>query len=386
MKVNGSGPLPATVMTIGEAPGADEDASGIPFVGKSGHLHDALLAASGVKRETCRVSNVIKHRPPNNKLESLEHAWWTDKKSKAKKFGCKYFADGMYYNDIVAEGLTEIKQEIKDCQPQVIVAFGNVPLWALTGNLGIANWRGSELVCRDFPSIPVIPTYHPAYVLRVYSWRATVLHDLKVRAFGKHSQDRVPPNYSFHVAQAADAAWGLVMGIKAWVNNHPRTWLSVDVETRYGRIACVGIATTALDAICIPMMHVTGDRYWSDIDERMIAIGIRELLEHPNVLVTGQNFNYDRQYFFRDPLFQFLPRLDFDTMIGQHLLLPGTPKDLSYLSSMYCRFHRYWKEEGKEVEDDVDEDRWWKYNCLDAAVTFEVMQRQRLTLMKAGLL
>ena len=158
--------------------------------------------------------------------------------------------------------------------------------------------------------------------------------------------------------------------------------LVCDVETRHGRIACVGFGWSPLDALCIPLMHVNGTRYWLEV-EGQLAAAIRRIMEHPRVRLIGQNFNYDRQYFYRDPLFGFRPRLHYDTMIGQHLLFPGVPKDLAYQASHYCQWHRFWKDEGKEITS-ADEGQWWNYNCRDCVATWEVASVTRPLLVKAG--
>lgn len=393
------------VMVVGESYGENEEIEHArtgqvsPFVGKSGALLTSMLARAGIPRETCFVTNVVNRRPPDNKLEGKNHAWWTDGKGKAKKFGCSHFAAGFWFNDYVREGLDALVEAIEREKPEVIVALGNLALWATTRNTGVANWRGSELwwqgpladetaPAEDAPpallllpdrTIAVVPTYHPAYVLRVWAWQATVMHDLRRRVVGKldRPEAREEPAYAFlhkptfsEACEVLQALWNL------------GTPLACDVETRRGRIACVGMGWSATHAVCIPLMHVDGRRWWLPDQEAILCNGITNLMQRCKLI--GQNFNYDRQYFIADPVFGFTPRTSFDTMIAQHLLYPGTPKDLSYLSSMYCQHHRYWKDEGKEIADGVDEERWWWYNCMDCCKTFEVAQAQRPMLVRAG--
>lgn len=403
-------------MLVGEAYGEHEEAEHkrtgqpSPFVGKSGQLLNSMLARAGIPRETCFVTNVVNRRPPDNKLESSNHAWWTDKKGKAEKWGCTHFAAGQWFNDQIREGLDALAVEIRERKPEVIVASGNLALWALTRNTGIASWRGSELwwqgpLADETPpkwegpvmvpgtaesirlipdsTVAVVPIYHPAYILRVWPWHAVTMHDLRRRVVGKldHPELREEPKYNFIHMPTFAQAQGVLGGLLLRGGD-----IACDVETRRGRIACVGFGWSPTDAVCIPLMHVDGRRWWPEDQEPFLTHAIKLLMEHPRVSLIGQNFNYDRQYFSADPCFHFTPRTGFDTMIAQHLLYPGTPKDLSHLSSMYCRHHRYWKEEGKEVEDDVDEERWWYYNCMDCAKTVEVAGMQKPMLVKAGFL
>lgn len=402
-------------MIVGESYGSDEAAThartGLPspFVGKSGHLLDGMLARAGIPRAECFVTNVVNRQPPGNKLDSKSHAWWTDKKSKAQKWGCTHFAAGQWFNDYIREGLDALAVEIQERRPEVIVAFGNLALWALTRNTGIGNWRGSELWWQgplaDEPAqtagsvpeiqvhlagladstIAVVPTYHPAFLFKAWQWYPTVMHDLRRRVVAKldKPEAREEPAYKFAHMPTFDGAIAILDELWRRAQAGPLV-LANDVETRRGRIACTGFAWSPLEAMCVPLAHVDGRRWWPADEEAILCNQIENLMRHGNVELVGQNFNYDRQYYIVDPLFGFVPRTGFDTMIAQHLLYPGTPKDLSHLSSLYCAHHRFWKDEGKEIADDVDEERWWWYNCVDNVKTFEVATVQRPMLVKAG--
>ena len=86
----------------------------------------------------------------------------------------------------------------------------------------------------------------------------------------------------------------------------------------------------------IPFIRLTGlgfDSFWTEVQEYEIVHRIRKILTHPQVSIEGQNFLYDTQYIYA--FLAALPRLEFDTMLAHHLLFPGTPKGLDYLSSFY---------------------------------------------------
>jgi uracil-DNA glycosylase len=413
-RVPGHGPLPANsrIMIVGEAPGADEEERGKPFVGKSGWLLDSLLAQSGIGRSGCYVTNVCKYRPPANKVEE----WWTDNAAKARRNALPFRHGDHWLHGYVAEGLADLPHEIEAAKPEVVVALGNLALWALTGETGIGNWRGSELWFAGVPvpgawdwnfkkvkggpvqevatgragaasEIAVVPTYHPKDVLKMWTLKATVTHDLRARVVGKMGRPelRREPAYNFTVGKSFHHAMNELDDVICEVG-HTFGELVCDIETRRGRLVCAGLGWSPTDALCIPFMHVDGTRFWTPSEEAQLAQGLKYLLaDHKGHAVGNQNWNYDRQYFMKDPAFGFRPRIDFDTMIAQHLYLPGTPKDLSYLSSLYCAHHRFWKEEGKEVVAEVDEDRFFNYNCLDAVKTWEVWQIQKRLLKEARL-
>ena len=202
-------------------------------------------------------------------------------------------------------------------------------------------WKGEA---RGLGRVPVIPTYHPSYVLRVWEWKAAVTQDLRARVVAKmgHPELREMPPYRFvYNGSAAKDYYRPLEHILALLAVGPLD-LACDVETKGGRIACNGFAWSELDAVCVPLMHVDFSRVWDRSTEGELCHAMRRIMEHPNARLIGQNFNYDRQYFIRDPAFGFRPRLHYDTMIGQHLLYPGMPKDLAYQSSLYCKWHRFW--------------------------------------------
>lgn len=123
---------------IGEGPGEDEDEQGLPFVGKAGQLLDKMISAMGLSTtEDVYICNIVKCRPPGNRNPLPPEV------------------------TACAPYLTE---QLDLVRPKVIVTLGNVPLKALFGVDGITKLRGSWRVYKG--SIPVMPTYHPAYVLR----------------------------------------------------------------------------------------------------------------------------------------------------------------------------------------------------------------------------
>ena len=154
--VFGEGDPKAGLMFIGEGPGRDEDLQGRPFVGKAGELLDKMIAAIGLSRSEVYVANVVKCRPPDNRTPFPEEA---------------------------AACLGYLRRQIALIQPKVIVTLGATPLRELVGlKEGITKVRGQwkRLETGD-RTIPVMPTFHPAYVLRQYTQevRRSVWADLK---------------------------------------------------------------------------------------------------------------------------------------------------------------------------------------------------------------
>ncbi len=142
--VFGEGAPQARLMFVGEGPGRDEDQQGRPFVGKAGELLDKMIGALGLRREDTYIANVVKCRPPDNRTPTPDEA-------KA----C----------------LGYLHRQIELVQPAVIVTLGATPLRELVGvSEGITKVRGQwRRVTVGGREIPVMPTFHPAYVLRQYT-------------------------------------------------------------------------------------------------------------------------------------------------------------------------------------------------------------------------
>ncbi len=143
----------AQVMFIGEGPGEDEDRQGVPFVGRAGQLLTRMILAMGLDRNSqdpakaAYIANIVKCRPPGNR------------------------------NPAPDEGsvcISYLKRQIQLVQPKVIVLLGNVPLSFLMGKSGITRMRGQWL---HYGDIPVMPTFHPAYILRFESNRVKFIEE-----------------------------------------------------------------------------------------------------------------------------------------------------------------------------------------------------------------
>lgn len=152
--VFGYGNPSAEVMFIGEAPGADEDRIGEPFVGRSGHLLDKMLNAIGLKREDCYITNVLPWRPPGNRTPT----------------------DGE-----VAVCLPFLKRQIELINPKIIFLLGGSAANAVLNNgESISHLRGHfiDYTTDNGQVIPTLSSFHPAYLLRSAPQKAKAWSDL----------------------------------------------------------------------------------------------------------------------------------------------------------------------------------------------------------------
>lgn len=375
-KVKGVGPVGAKIMVVGEAPGEDDIKVGKPFVGASGGMLEEWLRGIGVRREHCYLTHVAKYRPFGGEISS----WIAHKRS--DKTEEHVLVNDWWVDPILAQGVEELKEEIARIKPNLIVALGNTALWALTGNTGIEQWRGS--LCKH-EGYKVIPTMHPIQVLRQYEWNPIVLEDF--RRIKKHMEfPELPTVTENFIIRPSFAS---VMDFLSKVGRK----FSVDIETKAGEIDCIGIGTSNTDAICIPFMCEKGS-YWSEDEETEIMYRLYQILTNPLAEIIGQNFAYDAAYIHRK--WMYWPGCTWDTMIKHHSLIPSggailtetdkgkkggagaVKKNLGFLSSIYCEEHIYWKE---EINSDSWDDRW-VYNCRDDVRTFEIAEVQATRIAK----
>jgi DNA polymerase I-like protein with 3'-5' exonuclease and polymerase domains/uracil-DNA glycosylase len=376
-----SGPCPSKIMIVGEAPGENEVAKGEPFVGYSGQELSRMLHEAGINRASCFMTNVSRIRPPGNDIGMFMAMRKMDISPQHRRVRDKFVLPP------IVDGLEMLKREVEMCRPNVVIAFGNLALWALTGKWGITSWRGSvmesdlELALDYKPK--VVPSYHPAAVLRQWSWRQTVVHDLRRAKTQALTPEIKRPDYKFIIRP--DFATVLqYFDLFDTILAKSRFKLAIDIETRAGHISCIGFAWSKLEALCIPFMCVENlDGYWTHEEEATIIWRLAKILQHPNLEGVGQNFLYDAQYILRH--WHVIPQLARDTMLAQHACFSNVSKGLDFLSSMYCEHHEYWKDEGKNWDPSVPEEQHWTYNCKDAVITYEVDQVEQANVDVMGL-
>jgi len=149
--VFGVGHASADWMIIGEAPGAEEDRVGEPFVGRAGKLLDEMLRAVGLSRDTVFIANVLKCRPPNNRDPG-----------KAEIAACRSY----------------LEQQIAAVSPRLILVVGRIAAQELlSSDAPVGRLRGRE---HDYNGTPLVVTYHPAYLLRSPSQKSKAWDDLRL--------------------------------------------------------------------------------------------------------------------------------------------------------------------------------------------------------------
>jgi len=326
---------------IGEAPGANEEEKGIPFIGFSGELLWQLASKHGILRDACFVGNICQRRPPGNDITEFD---WEGPEIQA--------------------GLSSLWYDLNIFKPNLCVLLGNSALRAFTNQTGITNWRGSLLMGGPCAQYKCLPSIHPASVLREY-WQKCLLDlDLKLARTEGMSPTLTLPNREIKVDLSIDEIIDRLYQIRA---NH--TTIAIDIEGYWNNITCLGVAESPQRCMVIPF---TG---WEEADEQRIMVAVAAILSDPLVPKILQNSLYDTfclQYGYHIPVRGVVD----DTMLQHWELFCELPKKLSFLSSIYTYPREpYWKDE----RDDESRATRLTYCGKDCCVTYEcrdVMARQ----------
>lgn len=292
----GDGPVPCNVMIVGEAPGYREDDVGKPFAGRAGKLLDETLNSVGLSRDDIFITNSAKCRPPDNRTPTR-----TEFKA------CRPYLEG----------------ELKYVRPKFILVVGNGGL-SLLKKSGILRHRGEIY---DFNGAKVLPTVHPAAVLRnpQYDtiWRADVASFARLV---RGESGAVPPKVYLVTSKRM-----LITTIKAIFASEA---VAYDVETSSyydyeegAKIASIGIAPKPGIAFVVPIHHPQAR--WGDAERVLRTIG--HALMYTRAKIIAHNAKFDDRWLHR---FGIPISTDFDTMIAAHLLEENRLKGLKPLAQM----------------------------------------------------
>lgn len=326
--VKDEGTPSSPVWIIGEYPSAEDTARGRPFAGTSGDELSRMLHDAGILRTECYISLVASYAPRKGEIEH---------------FFTKRTAKNVIPSPELSEWIIDLHTRIAREQPRVIIALGELALYALTENSGITKWRGSIL---PLGNATVIPTYSPSKIMREWSWRYIAVHDLRKAAAFARGEGPSAPQYNLKIRPTFSET---LEQLETWKKATSPIRLACDIETKANHISCIGFADSPTYAFCIPFMQENGDpSYWTLEEETAIVLTIVELFRAPHIKWVFQNGLFDLQYFAR--YWGAIPKVYQDTMLAHHLCFSGLPKSLDFLSSLYCNHHVYWKEDRPKWE------------------------------------
>ena len=282
-------------------------------------------------------TNVFNHHPPNNWL-----GWFLGPKSEAlpgypmlkiPTGAGKPKPAGPYVRKEFANELARLGDELLDKNPNVVVCLGNCALWALSGLSGIGAIRGTTLLStHTVADFKLLPTYHPAAVLRNWDLRPVVIADLmKATRESQYPEIRRPEREIWIEPAIEDIRTFAETYIKGC------SLLSVDIETAGDRITCIGFAPNSRIALVVPFDDArAADRnFWTSIEDEHAAWQIVKcILGDITIPKLFQNGAYDIAFLWRSMHIKVYGATE-DTMLLHHALQPEMLKNLGFLGSIY---------------------------------------------------
>jgi uracil-DNA glycosylase len=324
------GPSPARILILAEAPGTEESAQGKPLVGPSGYELRRMLSTIGANLDECRKVNTFSRQPLGNNTALFgvgQRGGLLDHLGPLTLNPITYCAD-QHEPDV-----RRCWAEIAECDPHIIIALGNTATWALGLGQGIGALRGSvhtATVPGMARPVKVLPTYHPAAILRQWDQRVIAIADLQKALDESHS-----PTFQYDSSELwiAPTLADLVEFGDTFMEGS--SVCAADIETKRGQITCLSFAPSVDRAIVVPFwIEGAHPNYWSTpADEAAAWKWVRHWMEKPGLEKVFQNGLYDLQY-----LQSYCsPRgCTADTMLLHHSLYSELQKGLGFLGSVYC--------------------------------------------------
>lgn len=323
------------ICIVGEAWGEQEERARAPFVGASGYELTRMLEEAGIRRADCYLTNVFNLRPEKNDVESL-----CGLKADALP-GMPAIKNGKYIRRTYAGELSRLLDELSTVRPNVIIALGNTATWALLHNTGISKIRGTITSSTVLMGNKVLPTYHPAAVLRDWSLRPVTVLDLAKAKRESIFPDIRRPQCVVHIAET-------ISDLESFYDRLvSATSLAFDIETSGNQITCIGFATDKSTSMVVPFVdnrnldEGSKGSYWKTASDEALAWDfVRRVLDLP-CPKFGQNTLYDIHFLWRGYGIVVRNYAD-DTMLLHHALQPESLKGLGFLGSVYTN-HSSWK-------------------------------------------
>ncbi len=350
---------------VGEAPGSDEVDQGQPFVGQSGQLLRRTLSWAGIDPNSCLIANVCQQRPESNDIKNFE---WQGPEIQA--------------------GIVQLKADLQTFRPNCILSLGRTPFRLLKPDkcypvrvtkenpdgirIPISDWRGSPFIS-DVVGCKVIPSYHPAYILRAYSDIAYFKSDLK-RAV-RHSGDP-----KLHLIVRTGNLRPTLQDVVSFLNGliQSRTPASFDIE---GYADAVGVTMLSIcptpdSGIVIPF-QIDGKRYWSEDEEPIVWFWLSRWLADKACPKRAHNFFYEYLVLtWRHGC--LINGVADDTMMMHWEVYNELEKSLGVCTSLWIE-EPYYKDERESSGD-----RKLLYNFKDSACTEEIARVARPALQSLG--
>lgn len=385
----------AKIIEVGEALGAQELAHGTYFYesAPAGKERLKLLRSARISPAECYTTNLIKEKPPDTKIKPNDISVFISHNEKTGKTTTSPEFDAY---------VAELREELSGHPANIIIAYGNVSLYALTGQWGVTKRRGSIYNSTLLPGRKVISTLHPASILyseskdfhqnneassrpnKKFSVKADidrmfVINDLRRAAYNSGFPEIRLPKHEFHLKPSFS-------DVMSYLNDClTRDVIGFDIESIDTTLTCFAVSQSESLSMCVPIYH--NKDYFSPPQEYEIFMALAKILESPKIQKVIQNAQFDYKFMFHR--FGIVTEPVFCTLVAQSVLAPGLPKDLGTLVSLYCDGLPYYKDDGKTLfknegailrQLNYDYSLFWRYNCLDSTVIHTIKRAQEVVL------
>lgn len=338
------------IALIGEAPGADEDKSGHPFVGAAGQELDRMLAKAGIGRHNVYVLNLIGCRPPENNLESPE---------------------GQEALEACRPGFEEEIAKLYDLGVRTLVPLGAKPTAALGIEGSIHKVRGSVYdVHIKGLQFWAIPTFHPSFIIRgEWAEEPTCINDIE-KASNIALNGYTPPEERFELFPSVR---DVELRCRDYVKK--KKLIAVDTETTAlayyeAEVFVMAFAESGEDALSIPFYSQGYVPYWHNGDLVRVKNAVADVLEKCPLLF--QNASYDVSVLEHNGF--KVGNIAHDTMLLMHAIHPEIPKNLGYIVSIFGATPN-WKNVklAFPIMRNTPDKILRQYNCRDSVVLHQIL-------------
>lgn len=356
----------AEIAVVAEAPGEREKIMKMPLCGSSGKYLWENLRKYNINRRNCYVTNVVKRQLLSvnaNMKEKIGHG------------------EVSHYTSVLLWELNQLPNL------RYIVCLGNYALQALTGLVGITNYRGSVLNVQLATAFGEGETNKPKQVTVIaMNNPAHVLRDPKAELMFKHDCAKlnlVLTNQfeEYKINAIINPTFDEAM---AWIDKMENEGKPVgaDIETSSGETICIGLANDPHEGMCINFRTKDANR-WTMQEELQLWQRLQRLANNPSVRFVTQNGMYDSSWtYYLDRL--RIKKVWFDTMLAHHTLYPRLPHNLGFLTTQYTT-HPYYKDDGKKWKETGDIDEEWRYNVKDCCIMLKCQQMMERELEQQGM-
>lgn len=362
--VPGAGPSPCEIALVGEAPGLNECLHGRPFVGEAGQELSRILQDAGLpalsrgfgadRTYNYYVTNVFKQRPSEDSNDvKLFFCPRTDPDADTT---LPAHGSGRYLLRDFRPMYDDLRRELLEVQPKVVIALGGTALWALLGYSKITPYLGTVHAPAAGRPYWVIPTYHPSAILHQWSFRSTMVANLlKVEDCLKRAGLRRSTHDGGGASRFRIKINPTLAEVEAFAERaFAAPLMAVDVETAHGQIRTISFSLGPYEAFVIPFWEPPKPSYWPTLDgETRAWKAVAKALSGRGTKIF-HNGPYDIQYLWRVHGIPVLGPIE-DTMHAHHAMEPELPKGLAFLAATYLDLPE-WKRSirGKDSEKEED--------------------------------